>query len=517
MSPRVPASVPRPVFLLIAAVYLYAFPFFADLRSANELPRVLTTQEIVERGTFQLDARLGELGSRFDIAPTHDGHFYQNKAPGPSILAVPTYVVLKMLGFTSVKVSTWAFRVTVVTIPALIFLWFFLRLSTRFSPDVTAGRTALAAYAFGSPALPYGVLFMSHQPAAVCAGGAFVAAVTLVRADHVRRRPLVAATVGLLGGLSVMMDYQSALAAGLVGLYLVLFSRRRLHDGALAIAGTLPPGLALAAYHTVCFGGPLKTGYSLSNPVHEQGFLGLVGPSLSSFWHTLLDPSNGLLILMPWCVLALVGAVVVFASRERRRAIGAEVGVCLLVVGGYLLFMGSLIPSFSRAGWCVGPRYMTMALPFLAWLAVPGFAAAGRRLVTRLFAQSLVVASAVVFVTAATTYPHWPEQIRNPLYELVFRLLREGYAVHSLGTLVGLRGLVSLLPLYVLAAGLLFWLMASGTTWLRHRYTAVAAFALGAVLIMGHRMFPLTGPYAERAYHFVTSTWEPVRPASGPH
>ena len=515
MNPRVPASVPRPVFLLIAAAYLYAFPYFDALRSANELPRVLTTQEIVERGTFRLDARMNELGSRFDIAPTKDGHFYQNKAPGPSILAVPTYLVLKLFGFTSVRVSTWAFRVTVVTIPALIFLWFFLRLSTRFSPDVTAGRTALAAYAFGSPALPYGVLFMSHQPAAVCAGGAFVAAVTLVRGYQPRRRPLVAAAVGLLGGLSVMMDYQSFIAAGLVGLYLVLCSPRRLHDAALAIAGTVPPGLALAAYHTACFGGPMKTGYALSNPVHEQGFLGLVGPNLESFWYTLLDPSNGLLMLLPWSVLALVGAVAVLANRERRRAVGAEVGLCLVVLAAYLLFMGSLIPSFSRAGWCVGPRYMTVALPFLAWLAVPGFAAAGRWLATRVLSQAMVVSACVVFVTAATTYPHWPEQIRNPLYELVFPLLWQGYAVHSLGTLVGFRGIYSLLPLYALAAGLVLWLMASGTR-TRYRYTAVAAFALGGVLIMGHRMFPTSGPYAERAYQFITSTWEPPPRAAGP-
>src|SRR4051812_12989046 len=34
-------------FVLFAILYLYAFPYFGALRSANELPRVLTTQEIV--------------------------------------------------------------------------------------------------------------------------------------------------------------------------------------------------------------------------------------------------------------------------------------------------------------------------------------------------------------------------------------------------------------------------------------------------------------------------------------
>jgi hypothetical protein len=496
------------VFLLLALVYLYAFPYFDALRSANELPRVLTTQEIVERRTFRLDARAAELGSRFDIAPTPGGHLYQNKAPGPSLLAVPAYLVLKALGFTSVRVSTWAFRISVVALPSAIFLLFFYRLGRRFSTDEQACRTGLAAYAIGSPAMPYSLVFMSHQPAAVCAGSAFVAAVTLVRAPAARRRWVLALLVGLFAGLSVMMDYQSFIAAALVGLYLLAFSPRRFRDSALAVAGVLPPAVGLAAYHTVCFGGPLKTGYALSNPVHAQGLLGLVGPSLQSYYHTLIDPSNGLVVLMPWVVLALVGFVALMASRRWRRQCGPEALLCVLVLAGYLLFMGSLVPSFSRAGWCVGPRYMTVALPFVAWLAIPGFALAGRWWPTRTLAQALVVASAIVFVSAATTYPHWPEGLRNPLYELVFRLLWNGYAVHSLGTLVGLTGLLSLVPYYTLVGALAFWLLSG------HRrpwwQVTAAAFVLGAAIIAGHRHFPMTGPYADRAYRFVTATWEPL-------
>ena len=504
----------KTVFLLLALVYLYAFPYFDGLRSANELPRVLTTQEIVERGTFRLDARMGELGSRWDIATTPDGHFYQNKAPGPSLLAVPMYLVLKLFGFTSLRVSTWAFRVTVSALPAALFLFFFYRLSARFSNDEMARRSALAAYGLGSPAVPYAVLFMSHQPAAVSAGGAFVAAVSLVRAQVVPNRPLRAGLVGLLAGTSVMMDYQSALCAAAVGIYLIACSPRRFHDGALAALGAAIPGGALAAYHAACFGSPLKTGYSLADPVHAQGFMGLVGPSKQAFYHTLLDPSNGLLVLMPWVVLAPIGFVAVMAVRESRRRVGAEALVCFVVLAGYLLFMGSLVPVFSRAGWCVGPRYMTVALPFVAWLAVPGFALAERLVVTRILTRALVVASAVVFLAAATTYPHWPEDIRNPLYELVFRLLWNGYAVHSLGTLVGLRGLWSLLPLYLFAGGIAFWLMSRGSR--NGTLITALAFVLGAGIIVGQRSFPRTGPYADRAYHFVTSTWEPLPPPPPP-
>jgi hypothetical protein len=501
---------PRAVLVVMVLVYLYAFPYFDQLRSANELPRVLTTQEIVERGTFRLDRRMGELGSRWDIATTPDGHHYQNKAPGPSLLAVPAYLVLKLGGWTSVRASTWAFRVVVVALPAVLFLGLFYRLAGRFSDDDQARRTALAAYGLGSPAMPYAILFMSHQPAAVCAGAAFVIAVALCRgqvADGGLRRAGWAALVGLLAGLTLMMDYQSLLSAAAVGGYLVVCSRRRIRDGLFAILGAAPPVLGLLAYHRLCFGSPLKTGYSFADPVHHQGFMGLVGPSAQSFYYTLVDPSNGLLVLLPWVVLAPVGFVVVMATRELRRRAGAEAVVCLLVMAGYVMFMGSLVPQFSRAGWCVGPRYMTVALPFVAWLTVPGFALAGRWWPSRLVVQALVVASVVVFVTAATTYPHWPERLRNPLYELVFRLLWNGYAVHSLGTLVGLRGALSLLPFYTLVGAVTFWLLTSD----RRRWWQVTAlaFVLAAGIVGAHRAFPPTGPYAEQAYRWITSTWEP--------
>ena len=71
-------------------VALYTFPYFPELRSANEVPRIFLTQEIVDRQTFQLDGRWTELqrGSTFDVSTTPDGHRYSNKAPGASFLSL---------------------------------------------------------------------------------------------------------------------------------------------------------------------------------------------------------------------------------------------------------------------------------------------------------------------------------------------------------------------------------------------------------------------------------------------
>jgi hypothetical protein len=493
--------------LLFAVVYLYAFPFFGALRSANELPRVLMTQEIVERHTFRLDARRGDLGSMFDIAPTPQGHIYSNKAPGASLFAVPAYLVLKLFGTTSIPVTTWAARVTVVILPTVLFLWFFYGLVRRFSPKESAARLTLVAFALASPALPYAVILMSHMPAAYSAGGAFCAAVLLVRGEA-RRPALAALATGALGATAVLMDYQSFIAALVVGGYVLARSPRRIRDTALVLVGTIPPGGLLAYYHLASFGSPWKTGYDFSNPVHNQGFLGLVGPSKEAFWYTLLDPSNGLLVLAPWSLLAAVGFAAVMASAEARARVGAEAVACLTIFVAYLLFMGSLVPSFSRAGWCVGPRYMTMALPFIAWLAAAGFDAAERFAPTRVLVKGSVLASVVIFATAATTYPHWPERLRNPIFELSLRLLGDGYAVHSLGTAVGLRGFLSIAPLYLFTALLALWLLTGHRT----RLPGTALASLIAVLILvGYSRFPGSGPYANQAYGFVTGTWEPPR------
>src|SRR5262245_2392688 len=134
---------------------MYAFPYFDSLRSANEMPRILLTQEMVDHHVFYIDGRIGEMGSQQDLSTAPSGHIYPNKAPGPSLLAAPFYWLCKKFGYTSLRACTWAFRVGACTLPALLFLPLFYRLTGRFSSDEHARRSALAAYAMGSPALVY--------------------------------------------------------------------------------------------------------------------------------------------------------------------------------------------------------------------------------------------------------------------------------------------------------------------------------------------------------------------------
>jgi hypothetical protein len=232
--------------------------------------------------------------------------------------------------------------------------------------------------------------------------------------------------------------------------------------------------------------------------------LGIIGPNRVAMGNALIMPDNGLLVLMPWVLLAVAGAIVVALRAERRARVGAEALVCAIVAVAYVVFVGSLVPEFGRAGWAVGPRYIGVAMPFFAWLAVAGFAWADRRPATRALAGATLLVGVIVYVATATTYPHWPTPaFRNPVHEVAFRTLREGLAPPSLGGWLGLPGPWALAPVYVTAAALCAW--ALGVRPGRRAASTVAATIFAIAIVWGYGAFP-RGASPERPWTYVRGT-----------
>ncbi|HWN70608.1 MAG TPA: hypothetical protein VNM90_23370, partial [Haliangium sp.] len=165
------------LLLAIAWLYLYSFPYFPAIHSANELPRVYLTWAMVEEGSVAIDTPVQRWGTTVDVSPAH-GHLYSNKAPGSSMLAVPAYVALEGIeaalgGEPTLAEMVWACRVFTGVLPSLLFLVLFGRFLGRFAgPD--ARRLAVVGYALGTMAMTYSVLFIAHQLSAVCIGTAYV-------------------------------------------------------------------------------------------------------------------------------------------------------------------------------------------------------------------------------------------------------------------------------------------------------------------------------------------------------
>jgi hypothetical protein len=502
------------VWAAFAFVYLYVFPYFGQLKNANELPRVLATQELAERGTLAIDARLAEMGSMFDVATTPDGRHYSNKAPGLSLLVLPAYVLARAVApsrSADLAVSTWLFRTLAVTLPALLFLPVFLAVARRFVPpgNHLAPNEALCAFGLGSLMFPYALLFMSHAPAAAAVGAAFAVSIALARGEACRPT-LGLLAVGALCGAAVLCDYQAALGAAAVALFALVRLARPLRSAALLAAGAAPFLALLLLVHVLCFGAPWRTGYSFSgDAAHSVGWLGMIGPNRAAFGYILLSPDKGLLVLSPWAVWAAVGAIVIARDPAARARIGAEAAAAAGVVAAYLLLVGSLVSEIAGGGWSVGPRYLAVALPFCGWLAAAGFAAVDDHPAGRMLVQASVLVGVLVHVLAASTYPHWPDGFANPLYEVSLRALREGLAPHSLGTLIGLQGPLSLAPLYVAVAALCWVLLREGGGW--RPVATVAGATLAALIVFdAYARLPRSGPRTEETWRFVRRTWEPI-------
>jgi len=502
---------------LLGFLYLYPFPYFAPMRSANELPRIYLTTAMVDEGRFAIDTGVERYGATADVSPS-GAHQYSNKAPGSSFLAVPAYLALKGACAAtgcepSLAQETWAFRIATGVVPTLLFLLLLWRFLGRYAPDEGPRRTALAGYAAGSMALIYSILFVSHQISAVCIASAWILSVQVAEDGRDWRWLALA---GFLAGAAPLMDYQAAFAGLPIAAYLVwkLVGRppRRWAALALTAASSVPPMALLLFYHWRAFGHPLRTGYAASKTFahfHQRGFLGMDQLRWEALVGSTVAPDNGLLFLCPMLLLALPGFYLLARRRDR-----ATLAVTAAVAVIYLLFISSL--SFWRGGWQVGPRYITVMLPFVMVPVAVALAAADRASGWRgevcwAGAIALVATSMVIYALSAALFPHFPETFANPVHELVLRLLRGGYSPWNAGWLLGLRGAASLVPYLAALAALL----AIAAVPRRERLRAgVAGLVLAAGILAAYGALPGGGAAAARSYARIT-TWMPSSPHVG--
>lgn len=470
----------------IAAVYLYCFPYYPAIHSANELPRVYLTRAIVDEGALYVDTGAKRWGSTADISPSH-GHEYSNKAPGASFLAVPAYAVARIFGDPSLAHTMWICRVFAGVVPTLIFLWFLVGWLERFTPDIWTRRLVAITYALGSMAMTYSVLFFSHQLAAVCMASAWMLAIDV--ADG-KRRPIFMVLAGFLAGYAPLADYQALFGAVPIAIHVVYRVRKAPWKPVLlATAGALPPIILLLAYHKACFGSPWKTGYDASESFahfHQHGFLGITALRREAFVGSFLAADNGLFALSPWLLIGAPGAVYLWRSHR---------DICVTCLGGvlvYALFISSI--NFWRGGWGVGPRYITELIPFglplvcaalVAWRDKPWHLAV---------AGGLILVAATQYLLSTATFPFWPEQFKNPVYDLVFPLLGDNLvAPNPFGNTI-----VAIVPYLIIGFGLVLYALYR----LAGPRVVVASIVAAGVVLALYLLFP-RGHDLARPYQFV--------------
>jgi hypothetical protein len=462
------------------AMALGAYAYFFQGGGWNQNSRFNLVRSIVEQHGIVVDDYVHNTG---DIA-IRDGHHYSDKAPGVAALAVPAYALIHPLAGGERPrgrlVNRGAYLATVwaVGVPSALITVVLYRLAVTFGASPAAAAAVGIAYAFGTLAFPYSTMMYSHQLAAAALVGAFglLAQPRLDGAVPGRGR---LAAAGMVLASAVTFEYPAALGVAVVFAYAAAVVRpaRRL---VWMAAGAAVPILALAAYHTAAWGGPLRLpGHFSADPLRHGGvFMGMSSPSAVLLGKILFSQTRGLFRHAPWLALWIPGVI----ALARRRPFRAEAAACALVPLLYLGFNSSLTtsPVDWHAGWGIGPRHVVASLPFYALGVAALFASAtgqARTALWAVFGAPAVFSTALMFV-ATSVRPEVPTWYDRPFADYLWPLFRDGQlgvntiAIHTgfiheqrqawnLGEALGLSGLAALLPLaaYLLVTGR--WLIAT--------------------------------------------------------
>lgn len=451
---------------LVALVVLAGAYFIQRGESWNADSHLFLTASIVDRGSLNIDPFMTGQHLTGDVA-AYNGHFYTDKAPGLSLLAVPVYALLKLtlLGgqpyaaqyaLPAAQQTGFLVRYLLAVVFAAVPTALLAVMLYRFLPRLGVAEKWCAAlalvYALGTFARPFAGEFFSHQLTAALIFGAFV---LLYRVRHGELRLRAAALAGLLAGYAVISEYPAALLVVALGLYaLTMHADGRRAALALA-AGALPSLLVGAVYNTLAFGGPLSQGYAhLAGPDQFRqgqalGFMGITYPHLDALWQTTLGPYRGIFLLSPVLLLAVPG----FIWLWRQSGWRAEAALWL----GMLLVYGLFTISYFawEGGFSMGPREFLPALPFLVLpigaLLRPD---ADRRWKTAFVGLGAV--SVVIVELATAAGPLADPALASPLTDWALPRLLAGRLDNNWGMLFGLPGVLQLLPLCALAA-LILW------------------------------------------------------------
>jgi len=446
----------RRLVLTLFLVLLTAYTFFVQYPNVNQNTRYDLTRAIVEDGVLYID-RYHENTVDKSYA---NGHWYTDKAPGLSFLAVPVYALLSALQPVG-DASVWlgyplhVLNALTVALPAALLALLVLLWARRVTGSDTAAVATATVFALGTLALPFATLFFGHITSAFFSFAAFYV-LWLARApvgvEVARREPWLMLAAGLLAGCSALVEYPTAALAALLGLYALAVARER-RNVAFYVLGLLPWLGLFLAYNAAAFGSPLTLSYRFSPVVQGQNLTQMRLPTLVGLWHVTFG-ARGLFVLSPVLLLAIPGLAAMLRKADLRRE-------GLLFVLASLGFGLIAVLYYDQAGSSPGPRYLVTALPF----AAASIALLWPRWRVAIVALGTLSMALMLMITA--TNPAAPLAIAQPLPDYWLPALAQRSVVPTtLYLRYGARSAAALVVLAgVLAVGLaacVAWLRTSG-------------------------------------------------------
>lgn len=464
----------RSLEVVLAAIllfsYAYFFPRWADPNQNSRLNMVLA---VVDDGTFAIDKY---VANTVDYAK-YNGHYYSDKPPGLAFLGIPIYTVLRGLyatpllqslvtslsnspsfqatlreGGSGVYEEKVKFAITQVAlsfflavVPSVILGLLLYRLGVYFGFTPFNSFLCVLVYGLLTPAFAYAGAFYGHQLSSALLAAAFYLACRAVKFSAWR---LMA--IGALLGYAVLTEYPTILVAAVLAVY--TFIRLIRNRQALWIFWAAPTALlglvGILLYNNAVFGGPFNLGYGYSEnwtQQHETGFMSLTWPHWDAAWGMTFGVFRGLFILSPVLLWTIPG----FVLWARRKTFRLEFFTALAVTLVMFLFNSS--SAMWWGGFSIGPRYFLAALPFIALALGFSLEAWGHRI---WFLVGFTITAAWSFsatwgmTLAGQAFP--PDTIANPYADYLIPNWLQGNVARNLGTIMGISGLFSILPLGIL-------------------------------------------------------------------
>ncbi len=354
--------------MLLAAALLFCIYVLSNsgrLHIVDEASLFSVTESLALRGQVDTNAIAwtqwvnspGEVLGAFGP----DGEVYSKKGPAPAFLAVPWYLLLRVLTLLDVQVGMlqgtllWNGFVTAAT---AVLLWLTgVRLGYR---DRTGLLLALL-FGLATIAWPYARLFFGEPLSAFALLLCFSGILHWQRSG--RPQWMLAAGVGAALAVATVTAHAVLVAILMVYAGVAFWLRRRDGLGKLAIAAgallapLLVAGALLLAYNAARFGSPWNTGY------HFDTGEGFTTPIWEGFWGLILSPYRSVFLHTP-LFLACLAAFVPFARRHRLEAavIGA---LSLALVGLYSMWW------MWWGGYAWGPRFLVPLTPLWVLALAP--------------------------------------------------------------------------------------------------------------------------------------------------
>lgn len=435
----------RPFVIFLLAFLAFAHFAQQEMGNVQQYTRLALSMSLIE-GNVDID-RYALANPRADLAYAN-GHFYADKAPGLSMLAVPTIaaarLVLGLLGRPTDLLDDSAFQVytivailTTTTLLGALAVAACYNVARRLGASERRATTAAFILGLGTPFFGWATTFFAHVPAGAMLIVSFWAALALRQSGR-KTAGWPELGFGVLLGSALVIEVAIAPAIFLVGVFALLDRRisipRWLAVGLGGLVGLVP----MLVYNWLAFGSPLQSGYAyvVGFEGMKEGFFGINPPDLAAANALLFGMNRGLIPLAPILLFAPVGLVALW-RRGGKGAAALLGGVALI---GFLINAGYY---YWNGGYATGPRHLVAYLPFLAvglaFIDLP-------TMTDKIVASGLTMASLIFSVMCAEVTMFAPNDYLVPIRDLILpRLANPAELIHATPIIVLWSGFVWLL------------------------------------------------------------------------